>query len=211
MASRDWLDACPADFRQKLQELIDSPPGFQSASDLYSESFGDDWQDTDEVVRQSSYVLNAGKEEGNAKEGDAAFIAKMQFRRQYAEKWGEYAEALTARHLLEQGLPLREWNWSPKANGKGGHGKGEIDLITQRGNRIIFVEVKARCGRHTDPWQAIDGRKIRRLCRGADIYLKLQREDYEYQFDVALITGDYYDYTFEYIEDAFLAPLRTAY
>ncbi|MDE5924217.1 MAG: hypothetical protein K2G75_02735, partial [Muribaculaceae bacterium] len=65
------------------------------------------------------------------------------------------------------------------------------------------------CGRHSDPLEAVDAKKRMMLCRGADIYLKLQREIYEYQFDIALLTGDYFDFKFEYIEDAFMAPLRS--
>lgn len=124
--------------------------------------------------------------------------------KKYAEAWGKYAEAVTARYLLRQGLPIRAMNWkaSPKS-------KGEIDIITQRGNRIVFVEVKARCGKHDDPISAIDEKKIKLLCRGADKYLKMQNEDYDYQFDVALLRGSYLDYDFEYIEDAFMAPLST--
>lgn len=122
--------------------------------------------------------------------------------KQAAQSWGKYAEALTARYLVTRGLPIREMNWKP------GKGKGEIDIITQRDNRIIFVEVKARTSRRTDPWEAITPAKIRDLCHGADIYLKMQRERYEYQFDVALLWGSYDDFEFEYLEDAFLCPLK---
>ncbi|MBD5370440.1 MAG: YraN family protein [Bacteroides sp.] len=118
-----------------------------------------------------------------------------------AAAWGKYAEAMAAQYLLKQGLPLREWDWSPGPNSK-----GEIDLISQKGDTIIFVEVKARCGKHDDPWEAIDTKKIRRLCRGANIYLQRQNEFFKYQFDVALLTGSYDDFVFEYIEDAFLCP-----
>ncbi|MDE6558906.1 MAG: YraN family protein [Muribaculaceae bacterium] len=129
-------------------------------------------------------------------------------RRQFAQAWGRYAEAMTCKYLVEKGYPIREMNWRPSSNKKG-PGKGEIDIITQKGNRMIFVEVKARCGRHSDPWESITSQKINRLCRGADLYLKLQPYIYEYQFDIALYSGNYIEYDFEYIEDAFMAPLRT--
>lgn len=120
-----------------------------------------------------------------------------------AEAWGKYAEALTIRHLVLRGMTIREWNWRPPK------GKGEIDIITQRGNRIIFVEVKARCGHTEDPYYAITDRKIKDLCRGANIYLKMQKETFEYQFDVAFLRGEYPEYELEYIEDAFMCPLSS--
>lgn len=123
--------------------------------------------------------------------------------KQEAQTWGKYAEALTARYLVTKGMPLREMNWKPQK------GRGEIDIITQRGNRIIFVEVKARSGERSDPWESITQSKINDLCHGADIYLKMQRERYEYQFDVALYWGSYDNFEFEYLEDAFLCPLKT--
>lgn len=122
--------------------------------------------------------------------------------RKEAESWGRYAEAITAKYLITLGLPIREWDWKP------GKGKGEIDLITQKGNRIIFIEVKARNGKNEDPWDAITPMKIRDLCIGADKYLKLQDENFDYQFDLAFLKGNFDDYEFEYIEDAFLCPLK---
>lgn len=120
-----------------------------------------------------------------------------------AEVWGKFAEAITARYLLLKGLPIREWNWKP------GRGKGEIDLISQKGERILFIEVKARNGKSSDPWESITPAKIKDLCHGADMYLKMLNERFDYQFDIALLTGKYDNYDFEYIEDAFLCPLKT--
>ena len=189
----DWLDACPNDFRDRLVKMLDFPPGTPGSEAIYDIIMGDEFSDI---------YLDFDKVDPSFND------LKREARKKYAAAWGKYAEAITARKILEQGLPLREWNWSPSGtSGKSGRGRGEIDLITQKGNRIIFIEVKARCGRYSDPLEAIDNKKIRRLCHGADVYLKMQRESYEFQFDLALITGNYLDYTFEYIEDAFFPPL----
>ena len=185
--NQDWVTFCPPEIRDKLRKMLDYPPGTPDSEKIYNYVFIDEFADP-------NYVGHT--------DPDAITPDKIKDYRKFAAAWGKYAEALTARHLLCKGFPIREWNWRPP-----GKGRGEIDLITQHGNRIIFVEVKARCGKHTDPWDAIDEKKRRDLCRGADIYLRMQREDYEYQFDVALLTGDCYNYEFEYIEDAFLAPL----
>lgn len=138
-------------------------------------------------LRKSAKSDNCGKRNANS--------------HQEAEILGKFAEAITARYLLQQGYPIREWGWQPSK------GKGQIDLITQKGNRIVFVEVKARNGKSGDPWDAINKSKIKDLCKGADIYLKMQTETFDYQFDIALLTGDFNDYKLEYIEDAFMCPL----
>ncbi|MDE7462704.1 MAG: YraN family protein [Muribaculaceae bacterium] len=130
-------------------------------------------------------------------------FAGQKFKKIYSETWGRYAEAKTIEHLILQGLPIREWNWHPES------GKGEIDIIAQRGNRLLFIEVKARSDKKDDPWEAITDKKMRELCRGADLYIKTNELDLEYQFDLALFSGNPEDYSFEYIADAFLCPLTS--
>lgn len=178
---------------------MDNPPGVPGSEVVYGYTLLDEFS-------HPSFYCN---EDGSVPDKYLPEEEKH-LRRQFANAWGRYAEALTCKYLIEKGYPIREKDWRPTHKRKGA-ALGEIDIITQKGNRIIFVEVKARCGRHTDPWEAITTQKRNNLCRGADIYLKMQRETFEYQFDVALYTGNYLDYDFEYIEDAFLAPLRTVH
>lgn len=185
---QSWVTFCPPEILGKLQKMLDYPPGTPGYDKVY------------DLVLPPEYPDSIYYDDDLTSSNDENKFTEF---RRYAAAWGKYAEALTARYLLSQGLPIREWNWKPG----NGHSKGEIDLITQKGNRIIFVEVKARCGHNSDPWDAIDDRKRRNICRGANIYLKMQKEDYDYQFDVALLTGNCADYKFEYIEDAFMAPL----
>ena len=48
----------------------------------------------------------------------------------------------------------------------------EIDLVARRGDTVAFVEVKARRGSALGaPEEAVDGRKRRRLVRGAAAWL----------------------------------------
>lgn len=177
--------------------IIDNPPGTPGSEKIYGYTIIDEFS-------HPNFYCN---EDGSVSDRYLSDEEKT-LRRQFANAWGRYAEALTCRHLIENGYPIREIDWRP-TNNKKGPGKGEIDIITQKDNRIIFIEVKARCGRHSNPWEAMTPQKISRLCKGADIYLKLQRHTFEYQFDLALYTGSHLEYDFEYIEDAFLAPLRT--
>ena len=181
----DWLPMCPEEFRQRFKEIAEHPPGTPEGARYFNYGEPPPLYDTVSGIDAT----------------DPAESRKNSDRRKFAQAWGQYAEVIVARHIIMQGLPLREWDWRPAK------GLGEIDLITQRGNRIIFIEVKARDGKKSDPWEAITPAKIRELCRGAHIYLRSQTVDYEYQFDVALISGRYDDYTLEYIEDAFMCPL----
>lgn len=184
----DWIEACPEGFREKLRSLISLPPGSEGSESYYKVAFPEEMLNLNEGDLP---VAQSTPEAENYKK-----LHKI-----YAQAWGQYAEALTIKYLIERGDPFVEWNWRPES------GKGEIDIITRRGNRIVFIEVKARCGHLNDAWEAVDAKKIRELCRGADRYLKLQLHEFEYQFDIALVSGNYKDYRFEYIEDAFVSPL----
>ncbi len=44
--------------------------------------------------------------------------------------------------------------------------------MAQRGEEIVFVEVKGRSGSLQRPEEAVDGRKMKRVRRAAIIYLK---------------------------------------
>ncbi len=183
----NWELMCPEGFRDRVMRLLKYPPGSEGSEKVYGTLF------PEEII-----TLNFDEETSEEEKSKRFEILKK-----YSEAWGEYGEALAIKEIVEKGHTIRDWNWKPPK------GKGEIDIISQKGNRIIFIEVKARCGFINDPWKAIDDKKIRNLCRGADIYLKMQKEDYEYQFDVVLLRGNYLNYELEYIEDAFVCPLRT--
>ena len=74
---------------------------------------------------------------------------------------------------------------------------------------MIFVEVKARSDRELDPAEAITPEKIRNVVRGANSYLLAQDEIFYFRFDVAAVSGSIEDYSLDYLEDAFLPPLRS--
>lgn len=113
--------------------------------------------------------------------------------------FGKFAEEKATEFYIARGYAIRERNWRFK--------RIEIDLIAQTGDTVVFVEVKARSGRDTDPLDAVTPDKIRRMVRGADIYLKSLDGELEYRFDIFALTGDFSDYRVEVYEDAFLAPL----
>ncbi len=119
------------------------------------------------------------------------------------DDWGAQAEAIAADYLTGEGYVVRERNWRPK------NSHLEVDIITQRDDVMIFVEVKARASADVDPADAVDEKKIRRLCRAADIYLSMQSHDFDYRFDIITVTGGPEGYELDHIPDAFLPTLTT--
>lgn len=77
---------------------------------------------------------------------------------------GQAAEAEAARYLERQGLRLLARNFSCRW--------GEIDLIAEDGDTLVFVEVRwRRAGALVDAAASIDGRKRQKLWRTAQVYL----------------------------------------
>jgi putative endonuclease len=71
---------------------------------------------------------------------------------------GRRGEALAADYLVEHGMRLVERNWRC--------GQGEIDLVAQDGDELVFVEVKTRSSvGFGHPLEAITIDKLARLRR----------------------------------------------
>lgn len=109
---------------------------------------------------------------------------------------GRWGEQIACDLLVAKGCSICERNW------RSGH--YEIDLIAQKGTRIIFVEVKTRKPDAGDPLLAFDVRKQRRLARAADTYLRMTGLNLSYQFDFVGIVGDPHQYKVEHIEDVYI-------
>lgn len=92
-------------------------------------------------------------------------------------------ENLAANYLQTKGYKIitRNWRYSRM---------GEIDIIAQYNNEIIFVEVKARtskfCG---DPAESVTPSKQRQIMKLAEIYISQNDfgDKYSFRFDVISI------------------------
>jgi putative endonuclease len=94
-------------------------------------------------------------------------------------KWGEQA---AADYLLEKGYSIVARNWKSLY--------GEVDLITRKGDLLVFVEVKTRSGRNYGwPEEAITPLKQEHLVNSAETYLDETKLDahQEWQIDVIAI------------------------
>ncbi|MDE5871659.1 MAG: YraN family protein [Muribaculaceae bacterium] len=120
-----------------------------------------------------------------------------------ALEWGKQAENIVCEYLISKGYTVRERNWRPSTS------RSEIDIIAQKDDTLIFVEVKARTDRDLDPTEALTHEKIKNVVRGANSYLLAQDQTYYYRFDVAAVNGNADNYSLDYLEDAFLPPLTS--
>ena len=78
---------------------------------------------------------------------------------------GDAAETLAARYLQQQGLAIRERNYRTRL--------GELDLICEDGETLVFVEVRYRRRNHYGSGlDSVDRRKQDKLVKSALYYLQ---------------------------------------
>ena len=84
-------------------------------------------------------------------------------------------------------------------------GKNEIDIIAQKDNILVLIEVKARSGRDEDPLSAVNRDKRKRMLKSADAYLKNLPGNMEYRMDIVTLKGNMENYEMTILEDAFVS------
>lgn len=125
-----------------------------------------------------------------------------QERRNKAAEWGKKGEEIARDYIVRQGFPITATNWRCGS-------RLEIDIISEQGEEMVFVEVKTRNGKFQSAEDAIDEKKIKQIVKAANAYLKSQPRTYDARFDVALIEGTPEDYDFTYIKNAFIPPVTS--
>ena len=93
-------------------------------------------------------------------------------------KFGIIGEKIAQNYLANKGYKILKTNFYTK--------KGEIDIIVQKENCVIFVEVKTRTNlKFGSPAMAINWTKKKHIKFASKIYLYLnQMYNYEVRFDV---------------------------
>jgi putative endonuclease len=94
---------------------------------------------------------------------------------------GQRGEEAAAAYLLSLGWAVVARNW---------HGpRGEIDIIAQEGETVVFVEVKARSNTATDEaFAQVSRRKQQALALTAEAYLEAMRmSDAAWRIDVVAV------------------------
>lgn len=114
----------------------------------------------------------------------------------FSRDWGQKAEEIAYEYLLKEGYTIKERNWRLGNN-------IEVDLIFQYDHVLIFAEVKARQTLE-EALEAVDIKKRKKIIKAADVYLRYQKEDFEYRFDIITIIGTPEHYRLEHYPDAFI-------
>ena len=108
-------------------------------------------------------------------------------------KSGIEGENIAVEYLKNQGYVILERNFNTKV--------GEIDIIAQDKDTIVFVEVKARENtKFGQPIESITAKKVHSIIRSAQWYLSAKRKyDVPCRFDVVEILREEVTHT----KDAF--------
>ncbi len=82
---------------------------------------------------------------------------------------GDFGERVATAHLESKGYAIRERNWATR--------EGEIDIIAERGDSLVFVEVRSRRGQAMGgPEESITGRKLSHLRAAVAAYVQQHPE-----------------------------------
>jgi len=94
---------------------------------------------------------------------------------------GALGEDLAVEHLVARGLVVLVRNWRCRY--------GEVDVIAQAGDAVVFVEVKTRSGRgYGTPAEAVTHAKQVRIRRLAALWLREQERRWpRVRFDVVSV------------------------
>ena len=94
---------------------------------------------------------------------------------------GIHGEKVAEQHLMGLGYRILDRNWRWR--------KGELDLVAEQGDEIVFVEVKARRSQtYGLPEESITRSKRQKLIQAAYAYLhSADRKDADWRIDVVAI------------------------
>lgn len=105
---------------------------------------------------------------------------------------GDAAEERAAGYLAAKGYRIVERNFRAKV--------GELDIVAQDGDTLVFVEVRSRASvRFGLPQETVTAAKRRRIVKTAQLYAQARGLDCPMRIDVLAETQA----GFEHIEDAF--------
>lgn len=93
------------------------------------------------------------------------------------QRLGKFGEALACKYLERKGYKIIDKNFYTRS--------GEIDIIAEDGNILVFIEVKTRTSQTFGlPEEAINFHKQRRLAKTVELYfLKHRLFDQDYRVD----------------------------
>ena len=98
-------------------------------------------------------------------------------------KLGRFGEQVAAKYLQNKGYKILAKNYYTR--------EGEIDLVCQKDDVIIFVEVKTRTNQTFGwPEEAVTDEKLEKIATASEEYLQEKEIDSEWQIDIISIIID---------------------
>ncbi|MDH6356680.1 YraN family protein [Parabacteroides sp. PF5-9] len=114
---------------------------------------------------------------------------------------GKRGEEEAQTYLKQAGYELLHTNW------RWHH--FELDIVASTGDELVVIEVKTRSvGYLLSPEESVDMKKIRRIVRAADAYVRRFGIALPVRFDIITLIKHNEGYTIEHLEDAFYAPVK---
>ncbi len=115
----------------------------------------------------------------------------------YQRETGDKAESIIRDYLENRDYRILETNW------RAGH--KEVDIIAEKGGKLIIVEVKSRtAGRVERASDLLNYRKMRFLVEAAESYIFSKDLDVEVRFDLGVVIFRVGGYSIDYVESAFI-------
>lgn len=112
------------------------------------------------------------------------------------QELGQLGENIAEKHLIQKGYRIQARNVR--------YGKEEIDIVAQKDDRLVVVEVKTRqTAEIGEPWRAVTRKKQRHIIRCAHEYVISNNLDIDVRFDIISIVHNSFRTDLEHIEDAF--------
>ena len=109
---------------------------------------------------------------------------------------GKIGENIAKRILQEKEYKIRCCNYRFK--------KLELDIIAEKNNKLIVVEVKTRNSSYLgEPWQSVTKNKQKQIIKAANQYILENDIWEETQFDIISIIKNDSEEKIEHIENAF--------
>ena len=113
---------------------------------------------------------------------------------------GKIGEQLAQKHLISCGYLIHACNWY--------FGKNEIDIIAEKDNTMVIVEVKTRSSAfEAEAQDTVTKKKQKFLINATQFYLVKNNIEKETRFDIITIIVANNKHEIEHIENAFYPTL----
>jgi putative endonuclease len=114
---------------------------------------------------------------------------------------GQKGENAAISFLEKAGYKIHHRNWKS--------GKRELDIVAEKNDFIVFVEVKTRTNEQwMDPRDLITHAKRTSMIYSANGYIQKYNINKESRFDVIILMGKSEPFKIDHIENAFYPTLR---